>query len=1291
MIPLPCQAEVQEIVRFRMGEGAQNAERLVAATGDAELIAIGRPVLTDRVDPRAIKSLRSSHAVRLAPGDGYRLAGLPAAPQERYGVEVWARPAAGEGFRTIVNYGGRTGFGLALNNDGAWGVVYGKATVGWKRVGSGTWVHLAMVVEDGKGRFFVNGEPAGEAEDAAGWGYEKDGPMTIAGLINPDQHAPFAGEIDEVRVFTFEPGAFEPTDLLYFADADTGGQAAEASILFEREPVAQGLTFERNTAGFSPVDGQQAWAAERSSSGTAPWLRELNLNFTDERFREGRMPIVDIEVLARHNVWAGIHLFADTASGSREVGWTWGGSPEWKLLKVELDDAFFGARDHGNPDDQRRADGYDLRLFGAHQPLHVRRITVRGYARSGEVDWTRLLRVDRPRGRDTHGNAGLMMFANDGEVALDLPIRNVALEDAQANFRLRVYGDDGRLLGETAGDMQIATESSAVGVARLSPKGWGLGSFVYRYDVLLPDGTPIRTIEGRLGVYSGKPKLAKAEDDEFLYGLQHADNPLDPQNAAWLDLLGVDILRGVVPHQAMDEDRSRTDAQISQLAGRGIRVMPVFDPPKPGSPINYVPEGMDPAQRERELSRKEAFLESFARDYAGRVVYYELGNEPDLPFFYPGPVEEYVDSFRRMRAAIKRADPAAVVMTGGLCFHTEVGDRRARRIIELLSPDGVDAWAYHAHGAGYEAERDGWERQREATAAFDADHLPFIETETGMAAIGPTQVREQARTVVEKFVYSQSKQMPAMFFFALHFQDGQGPYTMAEHQLEPRPSVMAYRSLVQALRGHEFVEHVAGVPSHIRAYRFASSDGASQRVVAWSVEDRSAELRLGLGDSASDVEVIDMFGNRNALDSRGSVASVRVGVDPVFLAWRTDLPGYAARVLPSLVEVDSPVRAVEDRAAVTAQVRLPVYASPGEDWRLRVSVYDEEALIGVWERTLLDFVESSGAMAVSADVRLDREAESAIAWPAFWRVQEVAESEHAIATASLMGKTGAVWAEASPSIDIGGLMGGFAERREAKLIGYVWASEATNATIGAGADWWMAWSVNGEPAYSTLETGNGGSVSPDSHVFALPLRQGWNEVACRVLSGSAGWSFAVAGPDRLPSVVNADRPSRRVLAELVDTNGGAIASAVVPWMNERPLVASPDEFAVPLLAIGESDIVNDYVELPDASLWYSGSADLSGHLWVTSDDEHLIAKALFADDVHRADGDAVSVRVDAGGEEVVVELRPTRMGDGVTAWEGRLPLLSKGSRVALTIDISDADEGLKRQRASKTVQLYVPN
>ncbi len=70
--------------------------------------------------------------------------------------------------------------------------------------------------------------------------------------------------------------------------------------------------------------------------------------------------------------------------------------------------------------------------------------------------------------------------------------------------------------------------------------------------------------------------------------------------------------------------------------------------------------------------------------------------------------------------------------------------------------------------------------------------------------------------------------------------------------------------------------------------------------------------------------------------------------------------------------------------------------------------------------------------------------------------------------------------------------------------------------MGAGADWWMEWFVNGKKVYDTLGAGNGsGSFDIRNHRFKIPLKKGANVLAVRVLSGSAGFVLTSGGPNEL--------------------------------------------------------------------------------------------------------------------------------------------------------------------------------
>ncbi|MEM6391531.1 MAG: LamG domain-containing protein [Planctomycetota bacterium] len=1286
-------AETRELARFALGEpGSGSPERLVSKDGSLTLKAIGSPEVIQEVATTAAKQTGSTHAIRLDAGDGYRLEGLPEAFSGRLGIELWVRPTTQQGFRNLANYGGRTGLGLALNNDGGWGVVYGKATAGWSRLGVGEWVHLAVVQDGDKASFFVNGKPAGVANDAKSWGFPIDRPIMIGLPVNPDNHVPFAGDLDEIRVFTFAPGTFDPTQLLIFGGGKrsaTGGGvrgvAAVASVDFSKPNPERGLSFDRSTGQRASAEGKPAWKSDRQTNPAMGWVRDFNVNFTDERFRDGRMPVVDVEALVRLNTWAGIHAYGDTASsgGNQELAWVWGGSPEWKLLRFQLDDAHFGSRTFGNPPTAHRSDGFDLRLFGANEPMYVHRVTVTGYRRSGDVDWSRLLRAQRPRGVETHGDAGLLMFERSQPATLRFAITNLALEDTPVRWSVRVIDDDGQAMAQQQGKTQLDADSNTAFDVSFDITDWPLGS--YRYAYRLEHDThdlPVAAIDGRLGVYTGgpAPRLGQVDGDApdgFLYGLQGLKDPLLPDNAAWLDLLGTDILRlGVLNYTKVDP--AHQDHVVETLAQRDIHLLAKIDPPLPGSPINYLPEGLTPEEERRERAKAAAHCERLGRVHRDRLFFYEIGNEPDLPFFYPGPVEEYAESFRVMRQAIHAGDDDAMVMIGGLCFHSEIGYKRAHQLIELLAND-VDAWAYHAHGPGFEAERDRWEMLRAATEAVGKAHLPVIETETGVSANGVLQLREQARTAVEKFVYCMSKDIPLMIFFALHFgEDGDG-YAMIERRHEPRPVVLAYRNIVQTLRGSDYTEAISGLTESMQGHRFVHRDDGRQTLVLWSTAELPETVRIDLKTDAAQIEQIDLMGNRSSLPIVGGVASLSLGADPIYLTWLPraetnalpqglppllDGPSSTSAVAGTPLSFDAILRPYHGKAeALTLVAKLVLQDRPIDTQR-----------IGVKARPAGP--DSTISVPVSLSVPTDYER---LTWPATWRVT-LPEQPH----------LGTPWLVMGEGIDLGELAGVIREKAPAVVTSRVWSERNQRVTMGASADWWMAWRVNGRAVYNTLEQGNQSSLSPLAHTFEIDLKRGWNTLEADALSGSQGWNLLAASPDTVDAARHATSPPDRV--ELTLWRGepggsdGPLATRVVlvqavPSIHPVDRDAAADQ-TPPTVVLGNEAIENPNESHPDTSRWYGGPDDLSALLWINTTTDparggtSLQLRLQITDQDHDPQHDRVEIKLRVDGRPLSVALTPV---DRTGHYSGLIGLPTGSRVVAIQLEVTDVDAGFQKQ------------
>jgi hypothetical protein len=70
--------------------------------------------------------------------------------------------------------------------------------------------------------------------------------------------------------------------------------------------------------------------------------------------------------------------------------------------------------------------------------------------------------------------------------------------------------------------------------------------------------------------------------------------------------------------------------------------------------------------------------------------------------------------------------------------------------------------------------------------------------------------------------------------------------------------------------------------------------------------------------------------------------------------------------------------------------------------------------------------------------------------------------------------------------------------------------------IGAGADWWMTWYLNGEQVFDTSDFGNEYTgISSDNHLFPLRLKKGSNLLVARLKAGSRGLKLAVESREEI--------------------------------------------------------------------------------------------------------------------------------------------------------------------------------
>lgn len=651
---------------------------------------------------------------------------------------------------------------------------------------------------------------------------------------------------------------------LAFVAATIFAAAPEVSVDFTSDPIERGMRFDRR---FAVADGVNGWKVTRGADPAHSWMRHLPFEITDPAFKNGKMPIANVEVEFWNEAESTFEVVLDTDRGYVRGGSKWGGGKKWQTLRFSLDDAYFGARES-----LPKTGKYDLRLSAANGDWKIRRIRIVGVEMENNPDFSVLLKIDGPK----RAGRKVLFFAENEPVALSYSINNRARVQFDGSVAFTLSARDG---GDRLSSCDFALKLAAGAGRKLDVRFQSLPARLKRgiYDVMAEvtdaAGKVIRNQSVALGVGSAEA-LGKARPGEFRYGLDVKLGRCDQSSELmeWMALMGVDIVRNGLDMNHADDAREG----IKALRRAGMDVLAVFD----------VPKDADENRFNDTMRRALDFVGKISSDL--RPPFWELGNEPDLPFFFPAGIPRYLDGFHPLYSRIKDADPKTVVMNGGLANagHRPESPRRVVEFMDLFDTNRIDVIGYHAHGVGAKAEMRA--RSKIASAAKDAGKGCFrlTDTETGMAASGPEQEMKQAATCVQKFTFCQAQGDPFMIWFRLLFEHPSS-YGSLYSPISPRPVVMAYRNMVETLRGSKCTGMVrAANDQTVCGCGFGRADGRRTAVVWSDREDGTSSVSVTLG-SAADVVVTDLYGNRldDAFFSGGSV-NITTAFVPVYLTWR---------------------------------------------------------------------------------------------------------------------------------------------------------------------------------------------------------------------------------------------------------------------------------------------------------------------------------------------------------------------------------------------------------------------
>jgi hypothetical protein len=375
------------------------------------------------------------------------------------------------------------------------------------------------------------------------------------------------------------------------------------------------------------------------------------------------------------------------------------------------------------------------------------------------------------------------------------------------------------------------------------------------------------------------------------------DSSLDAAHAAGFAFVRMDLLWANVEKEGRYRF-SAYDGLLRALDARSMGVLWILDygHPDHGGLVPRTPE--DTAAFGR-------FAEAAAEHFKGRNVRYEIWNEPDIERFWePVPkASEYAALLRETLAAIRRADPSAIVSSGGVSrFDQEFLSRAMdRNLAGSLAAIGIHPYPHR----GPETIAPELGMLRDWMARSLGERIELWDTEWGYSSADYPKAApsnghsdegrgRQASLAVREILTVWAVGFPLAVWYDLR-DNGPDPanpeqnFGLLDSSGNEKPAMQAVRNLTTLLNGRKYAGMIRETPPGIHAMRL---DGSGDTLaIVWT--DQASGGRTVEFTKQDLISASDLFGRAIQWKDRPSDrARVQIDADsgPIYLRWAARSP-----------------------------------------------------------------------------------------------------------------------------------------------------------------------------------------------------------------------------------------------------------------------------------------------------------------------------------------------------------------------------------------------------------------